>query len=89
MKIAMGVVTTLMLGSLSFGALAAEEIAKDKVQEMNLTKIGTVVVDDATAPMDAKAELMKKADALGGKYYVVISAEKPGGDIHETADVYK
>ncbi|WP_029590573.1 YdgH/BhsA/McbA-like domain containing protein [Franconibacter pulveris] len=89
MKIITGVTTALFIGSVSFGALAAEEIQKEKVKEMNLTKIGTIVTDDATAPMDAKQDLSKKADAMGGKYYVVISAQKPGQDIHATADVYK
>lgn len=56
---------------------------------MNLTKIGTIVSDKGTAPMDAKAELVKKADEMGGKYYVITSGEKTGKDIHATADVYK
>ncbi|HAZ53756.1 MAG TPA: DUF1471 domain-containing protein [Franconibacter helveticus] len=89
MKIVTGLVTALFVGSVSFGALAAEEIQKDKIKEMNVTKIGTIVSDDATAPMDAREELSKKADELGGKYYVVTSGEKTGKDIHATADVYK
>lgn len=89
MKIVTGLVTALFVGSVSFGVLAAEEIQKDKIKEMNVTKIGTIVSDDATAPMDAREELSKKADELGGKYYVVTSGEKTGKDIHATADVYK
>lgn len=89
MKIVTGVVTALLVGAVSFGALAAQEIQKDKVKEMNLTKIGTIVTDDATAPMDARKDLSEKADEMGGKYFVVISAQKPGEDIHATADVYK
>jgi len=89
MKLATGIVASLVIGSLSFGVFAAEELQKDKVKEMNLTKIGTVTTSDTTAPMDAKAEIVKKADELGGKYYVVTSGDKTGKDIHATADVYK
>ncbi|WJD50067.1 YdgH/BhsA/McbA-like domain containing protein [Enterobacter sp. PGRG2] len=89
MKLATGIVASLVIGSLSFRVLAAEELQKDKVKEMNLTKIGTVTTSDTTAPMDAKAEIVKKADELGGKYYVVTSGDKTGKDIHATADVYK
>ncbi len=56
---------------------------------MNLTKIGTVSTSDTSAPMDARAELVKKADALGGKYYVITSGDKIGKDVRATADVYK
>lgn len=38
--------------------------------------------------MDAKAELSKKADELGGQYYVITSANTDS-KIHATADVYK
>jgi len=89
MKLATGIVASLVIGSLSFGVFAAQELQKDKVKEMNLTKIGTVTTSDTTAPMDAKAEIVKKADELGGKYYVVTSGDKTGKDIHATADVYK
>ena len=43
---------------------------------MNLTKIGEISTSDTTAPMDARKELSKKADELGGTYFVVTSAEK-------------
>lgn len=89
MKLVTGIVTSLVIGSLSFGALAAEELAKDKVKEMNLTKVGEITTSDTTAPMDAKRELSKKADELGGKYYVITSAEKYTKDVRATADVYK
>lgn len=89
MKLTTGIVASLVIGSLSFGVFAAEELQKDKLKEMNLTKIGTVTTSDTTAPMDAKAEIVKKADELGGKYYVVTSGDKTGKDIHATADVYK
>ena len=56
---------------------------------MNLTKVGEISTSDTTAPMDAKRELSKKADELGGKYYVVTSAEKQTKNVRATADVYK
>ncbi|WP_368544244.1 YdgH/BhsA/McbA-like domain containing protein [Enterobacter soli] len=89
MKLITGIVTSLVIGSLSFGALAAQELQKDKVKEMNLTKIGDISTSDTTAPMDAKRELSKKADELGGTYYVITSATKDTKDVRATADVYK
>ena len=56
---------------------------------MNLTKIGEISTSDTTAPMDARRELSKKADELGGTYYVVTSAEKQTKNVRATADVYK
>lgn len=76
MKLVTGIVTSLVIGSLSLAAFAAQELEKDKVAGMNLTKVGEISTSDTTAPMDAKRELSKKADELGGKYYVVTSAEK-------------
>ena len=64
-------------------------LAKDKVKDMNLTKVGEITTSDTTAPMDAKRELSKKADELGGKYYVITSAEKYTKDVRATAEVYK
>ncbi|MDR9890155.1 DUF1471 domain-containing protein [Pseudenterobacter timonensis] len=89
MKMVTGIVASLVIGSLSFGAFAAEELAKDKVKEMNLTKIGEITTSDTSAPMDAKKELSQKADELGGTYYVITSAEKYTKDVRATADVYK
>ena len=40
MKFVTGIVASLVIGSLSFGAFAAKEIQKDEVAKMNLTKIG-------------------------------------------------
>ncbi len=56
---------------------------------MNLTKIGTISSSDGTSPMDAKDELSKKADEMGGTYYVITSDEKKSEDVQATADVYK
>ncbi|WP_220266799.1 YdgH/BhsA/McbA-like domain containing protein [Enterobacter sp. Colony194] len=89
MKLVTGIVTSLVIGSLSFGVFAAKELEKDKVAGMNLTKIGTISTSDETAPMDAKRELSKKADEMGGTYYVITSADKKTQDIRATADVYK
>ena len=89
MKLVTGIVTSLVIGSLSFGVLAAKELEKDKVQEMNLTKIGEITTSNTTAPMDARKELSKKADELGGTYFVVTSANKGEKNVHATAEVYK
>ena len=89
MKLVTGIVTSLVIGSLSFGVFAAKELEKDKVAGMNLTKIGEISTSDTTAPMDARKELSKKADELGGKYYVIIAGQKNEKNVHGNADVYK
>ncbi|WP_312981936.1 DUF1471 domain-containing protein [Atlantibacter sp.] len=89
MKLVTGIVTSLVIGSLSFGVFAAKELEKDKVAGMNLTKVGTISTSDKTSPMDAKKELSQKADELGGTYYVITSADKKTEDVRATADVYK
>lgn len=89
MKIITGIVTSLVIGSLSFGAFAAKEIQKDEVAKMKLTKIGTITTSRTTSPMDARHDLSKKADKMGGKYFVVIAGEKNEKTVHANADVYK
>ncbi|WP_313053635.1 DUF1471 domain-containing protein [Atlantibacter hermannii] len=89
MKLVTGMVTSLIIGSISFGVFAAKELEKDKVAGMNLTKIGTISSSDGTSPMDAKDELSKKADEMGRTYYVITSDEKKSEDVQATADVYK
>lgn len=89
MKLVTGIVTSLMIGSLSFGVFAAQEITKEDVAKMNLTKIGDITTSKTTSPSDAKADLSKKADELGGKYYVIIAGEKNEKTVHGNADVYK
>ena len=49
MKLVTGIVTSLVIGSLSFGVFAAKELEKDKVAGMNLTKIGEISTSDTTA----------------------------------------
>lgn len=89
MKLVTGIVTSLVIGSLSFGVFAAKELEKDKAKEMNLTKVGEISTSDTTAPMDAKKELSQKADEMGGKYFVVTSANKDTKNVRATAEVFK
>ncbi|KGB09108.1 MULTISPECIES: YdgH/BhsA/McbA-like domain containing protein [Leclercia] len=89
MKLVTGIVTSLVIGSLSFGVFAAQELEKDKAKEMNLTKVGEISTSDTTAPMDAKKELSQKADEMGGKYFVVTSANKDTKNVRATAEVFK
>ena len=58
------------------GAFAAKEIQKEDVAKMNLTKVGSITTSRTTSPMDARRDLSKKADELGGKYFVVIAGRK-------------
>jgi len=82
-------ISALMLTTLAaFNASAAEQITREKAQEMKLEKIGTVTTNSTTDPMDANARLSKKADEKGGKYYVIIAAQQGNRD-HALADVYQ
>lgn len=76
MKLVTGMVASLVIGTLSFGAFAAKEIQKEDVAKMNLTKVGSITTSRTTSPMDARRDLSKKADELGGKYFVVIAGQK-------------
>ncbi|MBD8163781.1 YdgH/BhsA/McbA-like domain containing protein [Erwinia persicina] len=71
-----------------FNAGAAEQITREKAQEMNLEMIGTVTTNSTINPMDANAHLSKKADEKGGKYYVIVAAQQGNRD-HALAEVYK
>ncbi|MGX0305817.1 YdgH/BhsA/McbA family protein [Pantoea piersonii] len=89
MKVMKWVVASVVMGAVSFSALAAKEVTKEEVKKMNLEKIGTVnTTAETTSPMDAKRELSKMADEKGGKYYRVI-AGREHGKFSATADVYK
>ena len=89
MKLVTGMVASLVIGCLSFGAFAAKEIQKEDVAKMNLTKVGSITTSRTTSPMDARRDLSKKADELGGKYFVVIAGQKIEKTVHANADVYK
>ncbi|MEZ2583804.1 YdgH/BhsA/McbA-like domain containing protein [Kluyvera intermedia] len=89
MKFITGIVASLVIGSLSFGVFAAQEITKEEAAKQNLTKVGNITTSKTTSPSDAKADLSKKADELGGKYYVIIAGEKNERNVHGNADVYK
>ncbi|MBN4688775.1 DUF1471 domain-containing protein, partial [Escherichia coli] len=54
-----------------------------------LTKVGSITTSRTTSPMDARRDLSKKADELGGKYFVVIAGQKNEKTVHANADVYK
>ncbi|MGB7800947.1 DUF1471 family periplasmic protein YahO [Buttiauxella sp.] len=90
MKIAQVIIATIALGAVSFGAMSAELLTKEAYNDHKdqYVKIGTITTSGETAPSDAKEELSKKADELGGQFYVVTSADTEN-KIHGTADVYK
>ena len=89
MKMFKTIAISLLVGSVSFTAMAAKEVTKEEVKTMNLEKIGTVTTtSETTSPMDAKAALSKLADEKGGKYYMVI-AGREHGKFSAIADVYK
>ncbi|WP_455814663.1 YdgH/BhsA/McbA-like domain containing protein [Pseudomonas graminis] len=88
MKQFIAVAALLFVGVQAFNASAAQEITREQAQEMKLEKIGTVTTNSTTSPMDADARLSEKADAKGGKYYVIIAAQEGNHD-HALADVYR
>ncbi|MGC0972395.1 YdgH/BhsA/McbA-like domain containing protein [Pantoea agglomerans] len=89
MKVFKWVVASMMMGAISFSAMAAKEVTKEEVKTMNLQKIGTVnTTAQTTSPMDAKKVLSQLADEKGGKYYLVI-AGREHGKFSATAEVYK
>ncbi|MDF7661494.1 DUF1471 domain-containing protein [Erwiniaceae bacterium L1_54_6] len=92
MKIIKTVLAAVVVGAVSFSALAAmeaKEVTKEQVKEMHLKKIGTVhTTAETTSPMDAKADLAKKAGEKGGKYFLVI-AGREHGKFSGIADVYE
>ncbi|MFI8417314.1 YdgH/BhsA/McbA-like domain containing protein [Serratia sp. NPDC078593] len=85
------IITALVVGSVSFGTLAATELTKEDLAKDpgKYEKIGSVsTTAETTSPMDAKAELSKLADEKGGQYYVII-AGREHGKFSAIAEVYK
>ena len=84
-KIAIG----LVAAGISFSSLAAELITPQEAKDKNYTLIGTVTSkNEATSPSDLEDALSKKADKIGGKYYVIVSGKEIGRFVG-TAKVYK
>lgn len=81
----------LVMGSVSFGAMAASLLTKidlDKNRD-KYEKIGTVsTTAQTTSPMDATEELSKLADEKGGQYFVIL-AGREHGRFSAIAEVYK
>ncbi|MEE8731245.1 MAG: biofilm peroxide resistance protein BsmA [Rahnella inusitata] len=48
----------------------AQEVTR--AQTSTLTKIGSITADVIGSPMDAEAEIQRKADAAGARYYVIM-----------------
>ncbi|CQI88503.1 Multiple stress resistance protein BhsA precursor [Yersinia rohdei] len=90
MKLLKTLTMLTVLGAFSTGAISAELLTKEDLNNNpgQYEKVGNIVTSGELAPMDAKAELSKKADELGGQYYVITSANTDS-KIHATADVYK
>lgn len=48
----------------------AQEITR--AQTSTLTKIGNITAEAIGSPMDVEAEIQRKADAAGARYYVIM-----------------
>ena len=71
------IIAATVLGSVSFGSMAATLLTKEDLDKNpgKYEKIGTVTTTaQTTSPMDAKDELSKLADEKGGQYYVIWQA---------------
>lgn len=89
MKFLKNLAIALIVGGISFGAIAAKEITKEEAKTNNYEMIGTVSTStEATSPMEVRHELSKLADEKGGKYYVII-AEGEKNKFYGNAEVYK
>lgn len=85
------IVAALIVGSMSFSAMAATLLTKEDLDKDpgKYEKLGTVTsTAQATDPMDLKEELSKLADEKGGQYYVVLAAREHG-KFSAVAEVYK
>lgn len=84
-------VSTLLLSS--FGASAAQQVSRSEAEQFKLTHIANVTVSASggaiSSPSDLHKALSDKADAKGGKYYMIIAAKEIGPNFEAIAEVYK
>lgn len=86
-KVALSMIAVLVTSLTCASAYAAKEITKEEAKQYQ--KVGDVsTTKEHTAPSDAMKEISQKADALGGKYFVITSGNE-GDKIRGTATVYK
>lgn len=86
-KIALSMVAVALTSLTCASAFAAKEITKEEAKQYH--KVGNVsTTNEYTAPSDAMKEISQKADALGGKYFVITSGHE-GKKVRGTATVYK
>lgn len=89
MRLVTGMVVPPVIDTLPSNVFAAKEIQKEDTMKMNSAKIGNIVTSRTMPPMDARRDLSKEANELGGKYFVVIIGQKNEKIAHASADVYK
>lgn len=86
-KVALSMIAVILASLTCATAFAAKEISKEEAKQYQ--KVGEVsTTKEHTAPSDAMKEISQKADALGGKYFVITSGNE-GDKIRGTATVYK
>ncbi|KAA8674007.1 MULTISPECIES: YdgH/BhsA/McbA-like domain containing protein [Pantoea] len=86
-KITVAIMSLLVASTFSLSALAAQEITKEEAKQYQ--EVGKVSTNNEySSPAEAMAEISKKADEMGGKYFVITSG-KEGKKIQGTATVYK
>lgn len=85
-KIILGVA----IAAFSVSSLAAEMMLKNDFEKVQgqYEKVGTISTMGEMSTSDAKVDLSKKADKLGGDIYV-LSSGNTNNKIHGTANVYK
>lgn len=84
MKTTKGIITAMIFGVFSAGALAAVPVESDS----GLQKMGSVSASGATTLSGLHDELAQKAEAAGASSYRIVAA---GGEnqMHGTAIIYK
>ncbi|WP_313687745.1 DUF1471 domain-containing protein [Pantoea sp.] len=86
-KILAGMIACITASLICVSSFAATEISKQEAKKHH--KIGTVSsTKEHTSPRAVMEEISQKADAMGGKYFVITSGNE-GDKVRATATVYK
>ncbi|QGY31651.1 YdgH/BhsA/McbA-like domain containing protein [Pantoea cypripedii] len=86
-RILTGMIACITASLICFSAFAAKEISKAEAKQYQ--KVGTVSsTKEHTSPRAVMEEISQKADAMGGKYFVITSGNE-GDKVRATATVYK
>lgn len=87
MKFKTSIAVFTLLSVIAFGAVAADAISRDQAKSRE--SMGTISLSAVnSSPMDLRAALNKKANAMGASAYHIIGARQ-GNNWRVTAQLYK